>query len=318
MKEYYDNDFSSPDTLKRIQEKEKSPETREKLSAIKDKMKGKKTETFDYRLLIAGFIGLLLIGTRYYSLFVIGLVCYFKFFRAPDKVDHDISGDYVDGFVNPILDEIFPGTRVDYDDGLEESDFDKIFPRAYSYESNCHISFKDEYETQLFNLEARAQDRNSKGNIIYRTDFGGQVLLMNFKTKSTGHVRIVPLKFRNEYGPHMDISYGKIRDGEREIFTESIDFNNAYGVFATDELGAKKILDPNIINIMNTWIGRTGLWLYVDEDGLMMGFRSRSNIFTPPTKKSEIEKLSLSGEYDKFRMDLGYYYGFMELIRKKL
>lgn len=318
MKEYYNNAFSSPDTLKRIEEKEKSPQIQEKLAAIKEEMKGKKTETFDYRLLIAGFIGLLLIRTRYYSLFVIALICYFKFFKAPNKVDHDISGAYVDCFVNPILEEIFPGTKLDYNDSLGESDFDKIFPRAYSYESNCHISFADEYETQLFNLEAVAQDRNSKGNLVYRTDFGGQVLLMNFKTKSTGHVRIVPLKFRNEYGPHMDISYGKIRDGEREIFTESIDFNNSYGVFATDELVAKKILDPNIINIMNAWIGRTGLWLYMDEDGLMMGFRSRSNIFTPPTKKSEIEKLSLSGEYDKVGMDLGYYYGLMDIIREKL
>lgn len=318
MNEYYMNKFTDPDTIKRIEEKENSPEFKEKLLAIKTKMKGKKTQVFDFSFLIALVIGILLMHTRYYSLFIICFVLYLKFFKSDNKVDNDISDDYANAFMAPILEEVFPETTVNYNESLEVEDFDKIFIDSHRYESSCHTSFADPYKTQLYNLKAFYKYRNSKGNLVDSIGFLGQVLLENFDTKGEGHVRIVPLKYRNEYGPHIEAYYGKIQEGEREILTESIEFNDSYAVFATDELLAKRILDPNIIEILNAWYRRTELCLYVDEKGLMMSFNTGSYMFDLPSRKVDIDKLSLSGEYEKVRVNLAYFYGLMALIKGKL
>lgn len=118
-------------------------------------------------------------------------------------------------------------------------------------------------------------------------------------------------------GQKLNGYYGKKTKEESEVQTESIEFNDSYSVFSTDDFYTKLVLDPSFIELMNNLQKRMRVCLYLDSERIVAAFDSGRYLFGAPGK-SGIENLSLTREYAKFRDILAEYYEIINVIREKL
>lgn len=322
----HSNVFTNPEVLEKLNKLEKSPQMQGKLNELKE---GVKNNAFDPMRLVPLIPVVLIIGAvgnylpsfdystyKYPLLIVVAFViCFAGKFFANNKVD--VSALYADNVLTPILNVILPGTVLNNSEGIDSSIFDNLLPISSRYYSSKHIIFGDEFKTEFSNMQAIHFSRSESGKSVKKTDFIGQVLLINSKTNINGHIRIVPVTGKNFMGQKLNGYYGKKTKEESEVQTESIEFNDSYSVFSTDDFYTKLVLDPSFIELMNNLQKRMRVCLYLDSERIVAAFDSGRYLFGAPGK-SGIENLSLTREYAKFRDILAEYYEIINVIREKL
>ena len=191
--------FTNPEVLERLNKLEKSPQMQGKLNELKE---GVKNNAF--------------------------VVCFAGKFFVTNKVD--VNTLYANNVLTPILNAILPGTVLENSEGIDDSIFNNLLPISSIYYSNKHIIFGDEFKTEFSNMQAMHTSRSESGKTVKKTDFIGQVLLINAKTNINGHIRIVPVTGKNFMGQKLSGYYGKKTKEESEVQTESIEFNNSYSI----------------------------------------------------------------------------------------
>lgn len=317
MVKKYRNDFMNPEILKRIEQVEKSSKVQEGLNEIRRGMSGKTSNLFNPKFIIIFIFSIVALQFSYY-LFVIFLIVCFSIFGKNEEIKFDIDSSYENNVILPILQEIFPGTSLNYSEGIDEDVFVKLLPKCEKYYSDCHIIFADESKTELSNMSAYHYRSRKKSGYISINDFYGQVMLIRQKTNIRGHIRIVPLINSTSEDEETYMPYGSKMSDETEIKTESICFNESYSIFSTDQFYPKLILDPITIEILNDWSKKIKVCVYIDENYIAVGFDSSRKMFSMPTTSNETANLSLVSEYEKVRKNLGDFYNFINIIREKL
>lgn len=333
----YENIFTNPQVTEKISQIENSLQMQEKLAAIKADMKSKTSNPFLVGIFFVFSIIVLLEYTHpflsniyenlsslqsspYYlyliliPVFFIGRPIYEKF--TANKAD--VKNSYINNFLTPVLEEIFPGTTLNYSEGLSLEVCDSLLPNSNHYQGNCHIVFADELRTEFSNMYAFHYIRNSKGEREESIDFIGQVFLVRLKTGVNGHLRVVPVKEKVWMGKKTYGVYGGRRKDEEEIQTESLAFNDGYSIFATDDFYSKLILDPQVIEIFNSWMKKMDVALYMNAEYIALAFQSSRYLFSVPTTKGEVENLSLAGEYEKVRDKLADFYELVAAVAEKI
>lgn len=322
----YGSVFTNPEVLNRLARIEQSPQIQGKLNELKE---GVKNNSFDFARLIPLIPVVMVFGALYnyfpnidysrykYYLLIVGVfvVCFAGKFFVNNKVDVDAL--YSDNVLTPIFNAILPGTVLKNSEGIDSSIFNNLLPISSRYYSNTHIIFGDEFKTEFSNMQAMHTSRNESGKTVKKTDFIGQVLLINSKTNINGHIRIVPVTGKNFMGQKLNGYYGKKTKEESEVQTESIEFNNSYSIFSTDDFYTKLVLDPTLIELLNNLQKRMRVCLYLDSERIVAAFDSGRYLFGAPGK-SGVENLSLAREYSKFRDVLAEYYEIINVIREKL
>lgn len=322
----YGSVFTNPEVLNRLAQIEQSPQIQGKLSALKEDVKN---NSFDSIRLIPLIPVVMVLGTLYnyfpnidysrykYYLLIVGVfvVCFAGKFFVNNKVDVDAL--YADNVLTPILNVILPGTVLNNSEGIDSSIFDNLLPISSKYYSSKHIIFGDEFRTEFSNMQAIHFSRSESGKSVKKTDFVGQVLLINAKTNINGHIRIVPVTGKNFMGKKLNGYYGRKTKEESEVQTESIEFNNSYSIFSTDDFYTKLVLDPSFIELMNNLQKRMRVCIYLDSEHIIAAFDSGWYLFGAPGK-SGVENLSLTREYARFRDVLAEYYEIINVIREKL
>ncbi len=322
----YGSVFTNPEVLNRLARIEQSPQIQGKLNELKE---GVKNNSFDFARLIPLIPVVMVFGALYnyfpnidysrykYYLLIVGVfvVCFAGKFFVNNKVDVDTL--YSDNVLTPIFNAILPGTVLKNSEGIDSSIFNNLLPISSRYYSNTHIIFGDEFKTEFSNMQAMHFSRSESGKTVKKTDFIGQVLLINSKTNINGHIRIVPVTGKNFMGQKLNGYYGKKTKEESEVQTESIEFNNSYSIFSTDDFYTKLVLDPTLIELLNNLQKRMRVCLYLDSERIVAAFDSGRYLFGAPGK-SGVENLSLAREYSKFRDVLAEYYEIINVIREKL
>ena len=322
----YGSVFTNPEVLNRLARIEQSPQIQGKLNELKE---GVKNNSFDFARLIPLIPVVMVFGALYnyfpnidysrykYYLLIVGVfvVCFAGKFFVNNKVDVDAL--YSDNVLTPILNAILPGTVLNNSEGIDSSIFNNLLPISSRYYSNSHIIFGDEFKTEFSNMQAIHFSRSESGKSVKKTDFIGQVLLINSKTNINGHIRIVPVTGKNFMGQKLNGYYGKKTKEESEVQTESIEFNNSYSIFSTDDFYTKLVLDPSFIEALNNLQKRMRVCIYLDSEHIIAAFDSGRYLFGAPGK-SGVENLSLIREYAKFRDILAEYYEIINVIREKL
>ena len=317
MKKLYKDDFLNTEIIKRIEKLERTPKIDKEIKPATTTSKASKTSPINIKTIIMVILALIAISRGYYLLVIILFVFFIKLNNKNTDNGAYEDSPYANSVVLPILDEVFPGTKLCYNEGIDEEVYDRLFPRSEKYYSDCHISFADEYNTEFSNLSAYHSRRSSKGKYIEINDFYGQVFLIKLKTNIKGHIRIVPLNNGNE-DDEFFTPYGKRKADEREIITESIYFNQAYNIFATDEFYTKYILDPSFIELLNDWSKKMKVCIYINENLIAVSFDSKTHLFTEPSTNTKLESISLVDEYEKVREKFGIFYEFINIIREKV
>lgn len=313
----YRNDFDSKDTIKKIKEIENSPQMQRQLNLVKNGMKEKVLNPLTIGCGGILILFLLIVIAKDYFIVAVLILWYFgsKYLK---KNKMDIGNSYANNFILPVLKAILPDTEINYFGGIDTKVHKRLLYDSEKYYSNCHITFGDDIKTEFCNMQSFHYATDSDGNDVLKNDFVGQVLLANMKTGISGHIRIVPIIGKYFIGIKNYGWYGKKRKDEKEIQTESIDFNNSYSIFSTDDFYTRLILDPNIIDILTKWEDKMRVSLYMNGDFIAISFESNENLFPTPSTKEEIDNLSLSGEYEKIREKLVDFYELIDIVRGKL
>lgn len=314
--------FTDPSIKDKIKAMENSKDVQDRLNSVREDMKSRTFSILNYKwIFIVGIFILFFLITDFEYKFIFNLVIIFgawflsDFFRKKRRLNENA---YVDHFLLPVMKQIFPETEIDYSKGLKIKVLENFLPNEEGFYGNCHIKFGDEFGTEFSNFLAYHYTTDSDGDTRKVTDFVGQGLFVKMPTNINGHIRVVPTTRKSVFGKKKHGIYGKKRKDETEIETESIDFNESYSIFSTDDFYTRLILDPNIIDLLNSWKDRMDVILYMNEEYISIAFKSNEYIFEIPTTKAGVDELSLSGEYEKIREKLVDFYSLLDIIGDKL
>lgn len=317
MRKKYRDKFTNPEIVKRIEQIENSPQMQSKLHSVKNGMKNNIINPFVIVIgAIFGFIALRAMLDIYSFLVIAALVYFWKKYSKQRR--NELANSYIDNFLLPVLNEILPDTTIDYFKKIDLKVMKRLVPDSQYYFGNCHIVFGDDYKTEFSNMEAFTETEDSEGHTRQTIDFCGQVLMAKFDTKINGHIRVVPIKKSKVLGVRNHGNYGKKTKIEKEIETESIEFNNSYAIYSTDDFYTRLILDPKIIELLNDWKEKMKVCLYMNEQYISVSFESNAFLFTLPQTKKQVDELSLSAEYEKVREKLSGFYSLIDIIGEKL
>ena len=316
MRKKYRDKFTNPEIVKRIEQIENSPQMQSKLHSVKNGMKDNIINPFLVIGAMVGFIALrAMLGI--YSILVMAALVYF-WNKYSKQRRTELATSYTDNFLLPVLNEILPDTTIDYSKKVDVKVMQRLVPNSEYYFGNCHIVFGDDYKTEFSNMQAYTETEDSEGHTRQTIDFCGQVLMAKFDTKINGHIRVVPIKKGKVLGFRNHGSYGRKTKIEKEIETESIEFNNSYAIYSTDDFYTRLILDPKIIELLNDWKEKMRVCLYMNEQYISLSFESNAFLFALPQTKKQVDELSLSTEYEKVREKLSGFYSLIDIIGEKL
>ena len=317
MRKKYRDKFTNPEIVKRIEQIENSPQMQSKLHSVKNGMKNNIINPFVIVIgAIFGFIALRAMLDIYSFLVIAALVYFWKKYSKQRR--NELAKSYIDNFLLPVLKEILPDTTIDYFKKIDLKVMKRLVPNSQYYFGNCHIVFGDDYKTEFSNMEAFTETEDSEGHTRQTIDFCGQALMAKFDTKINGHIRVVPIKKSKVLGVRNHGNYGKKTKIEKEIETESLEFNNSYAIYSTDDFYTRLILDPKIIELLNDWKEKMRVCLYMNEQYISVSFESNVFLFTLPQTKKQVDELSLSAEYEKVREKLSGFYSLIDIIGEKL
>lgn len=317
VRKKYRDKFTNPEIVKRIEQIENSPQMQSKLHSVKNGMKNNIINPFVIAIgAIFGFIALRAMLDIYSFLVIAAIVYFWKKYSKQRR--NELANSYIDNFLLPVLNEILPDTTIDYFKKIDLKVMKRLVPDSQYYFGNCHIVFGDDYKTEFSNMEAFTETEDSEGHTRQTIDFCGQVLMAKFDTKINGHIRVVPIKKSKVLGLRNHGNYGKKTKIEKEIETESIEFNNSYAIYSTDDFYTRLILDPKIIELLNDWKEKMRVCLYMNEQYISVSFESNAFLFALPQTKKQIDELSLSTEYEKVREKLSGFYSLIDIIGEKL
>ncbi|WP_122819373.1 DUF3137 domain-containing protein [Varibaculum vaginae] len=316
MTEKHQNVFTDPETAKKIAQLENSPEMQNRLQQVKADMKTKTFNPLSVRFIVMVILVMSLLRTTYYPLLFVA-IAWWVFTNPNDKNQTDLDESYVNNFLSPLLQTVFPGTTLNYLEGFDRGFYDCILPKSHRCSSSCHITFADKYKTEFTNMQSWHYERHNTKKSIKVTDFYGQVFLVRLPTKVKGRLRIVPVIGKRWGNSKAHGRYGDREKDEVEIQTESLEFNDAYSIFSTDEFYARLILDPNVITILNNWAQKMPISLYVAGEYIVLGFDSGRWLFSTPTSRKAIEDISIANEYEKVRKLLADFYDLIDIFIEK-
>ena len=317
VRKKYRDKFTNPEIVKRIKQIENSPQMQSKLHSVKNGMKNNIINPF---VIVIGAIFLFLVLRAMldiYSLLVMAAIVYF-WNKYSKQRRNELARSYIDNFLLPVLNEILPDTTIDYSKKIDVKVMKRLVPDSQYYFGNCHILFGDDYKTEFSNMQAYTETEDSEGHTRQIIDFCGQVLMAKFDTKINGHIRVVPIKKGKVLGFRNHGNYGKKTKIEKGIETESIEFNNSYAIYSTDDFYTRLILDPKIIELLNDWKEKMRVCLYMNEQYISVSFESNAFLFALPQTKKQVDELSLSTEYEKVREKLSGFYSLIDIIGEKL
>ena len=316
MRKKYRDKFTNPEIVKRIEQIENSPQMQARLRSVKNGMKDNIINPFLVIGAMVGFIALrAMLGIC--SILVMAAIVYF-WNKYSKQRRTELATSYTDNFLLPVLKEILPDTTIDYSKEVDLKVMKRLIPDSEYYFGNCHIVFGDDYKTEFSNMQAYTESEDSEGHTRRIIDFCGQILMAKFDTKINGHIRVVPIKKGKVLGFRNHGSYGKKTKIEKEIETESIEFNNSYAIYSTDDFYTRLILDPKIIELLNDWKEKIRVCLYMNEQYISVSFESNAFLFALPQTKKQVDELSLSTEYEKVREKLSGFYSLIDIIGEKL
>lgn len=316
--------FTDPAVLKRLAAIEASPEHQQQLAQVKEQMQQNRIN----RLIAPFVLGLTLYiafgifrftsstvinGVLLVAFLVVGWFGYRYYRQKVREFAHNNEQAYLEHVLLPVLCEVVPDTTVDYHSGIQFSLLKPTIPQSEKYQTGCHISFGDTYKTEFCNVYAYHIETDSDDNKVQVTDFLGQAFLAHCTTELRGHVRIIPTT-RGLFGRELQIGYDKTQHDEKKLELEDIQFNETHNVYCTDELSARRLLNPYLLSLLDEWVARMPVAVYMTQEMLVVSFSSNQSLLQIPTTAKEIDMLSLTAEYQKVQEGLSNTYRLLDTI----
>lgn len=312
------------DELERIRQMEASSEYQEKLQILRDKMKLNITWRLYKAALVIGSI--LLFAMFKFMGIVIAAILAFIFIYPVYKKRKSLFQDkkennevlYVEKFLSPIVKEIFPTGEMKVTPDFLLDPVKKVCPSSTHYRGNTELSLHDKRELSMMNLYAYhiVESTDSKGRTTSKnvTDFYGQVFRLKFPIHFSGHIRIVPTKKSLILKREVQ-DYPNKGKNELKIDTEDITHNENYNIFCTDELIARRFLNPTVLEWFDQNISESQTAIYIENSIMYISRYTGYMLFPVPATLQAVEKLSMVEEYKKLKAEINFIESFTKIFQ---
>lgn len=309
--------------LARIQEMESSPEYQQKLQLLREKMK--MNLRWKTKLLISAVASMcFFFFFKFVGLLFAAVFLFFYLYPAYKQRKELFDGKkesnellYLEQFLTPILRQIYPNGTMSVKQDFSIDAVKTVTPSSENYRGSTELSLHDEKDLSVMNLYAYhvVENTDSKGRKERKevTDFYGQVFRLRFPIAFNGHIRIVPTKKTGILKREVQNYPSKLRN-EVKIDTEDIEHNEHYNIYCTDELTARRFLNPTVLRWFDGHISDSATAIYIQNDWMYISRYTGSFLFPTPKSVEDVDKLSVVEEYKKLREELDFIDSFTDVF----
>lgn len=236
-------------------------------------------------------------------------LCGYVVMQYRSKNRNDFNNDFLYGehFFLPVLHVLCPKADFTYKGGIDQDILKYILPQTDRYETSSYVRFHDHNNMELCNVYAHhtESETDNNNNTKYHevTDFKGQVYVVDYPSNVNGYIRIVPDKRMQISGARIRPHYFRFNDGGMKIETEDIENNERYAVTCTDELAARKFLNPSVLKWLDEQI-EVPVSIYITQNHLYFALYTDKKIFCAPITKKSIDQLSLTSVYKDLQQEM--------------
>ncbi len=290
-----------------LKEMESASEFQNKQNTIRIKMQeNRKRKLLPIFLLLLPFISFLFPGRLFLLVLFIAVSYFFLRYRSGNNKDFDNDFLYSEHFLCPVLKVAYPTAVFSYQGGIDLNILKYILPRTDRYEAGRYIQFHDHDHLEVCNVYAHhteIETDNERTNREEVTDFIGQVYAVRYPSAVNGYIRIVPAGKMQVTGSQVNPYYFHFDDGSVKIETEDIQNNERYAITCTDELAARKFLNPAVLKWLDEQI-EVPVSIYITQEHLYFALYTGKKIFCAPSNKEGIDNLSLTGVYKSLQQEM--------------
>lgn len=197
-----------------------------------------------------------------------------------------IRDEYKHVVVNTVLAQHYPGVRFIPEGGISPENFARsgLFPDPDTYKTEDGFGGTIG-STELTFGEVHTQDRRQSGkNSHMVTTFDGLFLVADFHKHFHGSTRVLPDKAQRLFGAAGELVQG-FRPGmsEQLVNLENPDFERAFKTVSTDQVEARYILSPAMMERILSLHSRWGSELRLSFRGslVFIAIDVRRNLFDP-------------------------------------
>ena len=228
-------------------------------------------------------------------------------YRSKNRNDFDNDFLYGEHFFLPVLRVLYPKADFTYKGGIDQDILKYILPQTDRYETSSYVRFHGHNDMELCNVYAHHTESETGNNNDTKyhevTDFKGQVYVVDYPSNVNGYIRIVPDKKMQISDTRIQPHYFRFNDGGMKIETEDIENNERYAVTCTDELAARKFLNPSVLKWLDEQI-EVPVSIYITQNHLYFALYTDKKIFCAPITKKSIDKLSLTSVYKDLQQEM--------------
>lgn len=292
-----------------LKETESTSGFQNKQNRIRAKMqKNRKRRFLPIFLVIIPFFAWLF-PHRLYLMAIFFVSCFFFFhYRSMHNEDYDNDFLYAEHFFCPVLKIIYPAAIFTYKGDIDR-DMDilkQIIPSTDRYETRCCVRFHDHDDLEICNVYAHHTEKGTEDKHAARqevTDFRGQVYATYYPSTVHGYIRVVPTGEMQIAGSQVRPHYFHFDDDSMKIETEDIQNNERYAISCTDELAARKFLNPSVLKWLDEQI-EVPISIYITQNRMYFALYTNKKIFSAPSGREGIDSLSLTGVYKNLQQEI--------------
>ena len=208
---------------------------------------------------------------------------------------------YTLGILNSILQILDPNAEICVKGDFVLNEYIKVVPDSYYYALGWMFKYNDDRCLKVCDLRAWHEVKNSEHDTNPRevTDFRGLLYGLILPHSYAGQLRVVPTKKSKFLKKEIQGRYLEALEGERKIDVEDVLHNENFNIYCTDEVSARKFLNPSVLAWFDQQISKQGLSLYLKENKLFISVYQDHYLFQVPyTQKMldawSVEKAALS------------------------
>ncbi len=251
-------------------------------------------DTFHEGLLFVGFVAVA-IGTFIYK-----------------NTVRDYQTDFKHKIIGPLIAAIDAHLSYRADGMVTQMRFERagLFRRSIDrYSGNDHVIGQiDGVALEFSDLHAEYQTRDSKGNTHWHTIFQGLFIVAEFNKHFHGTTYVLPDSAEKSFGTLIGQWLQSTTGSHGELIKmDDPEFEKHFVVYASDQIEARYILSPSMMQRLSTIRARSKAELYISfvSEQIYLGISTNRDLFEPSVFKSLL-RLEQATEYISYlRLAIG-------------
>ncbi len=241
--------------------------------------------------------------------FVIIVTVMIFFFFSMGKEYNKYRAIFKENVIRKIINFISPDLNYEPNNYIPITDFKtaNFFPKNHisNYSGDDNVSGKlDKTNIRFSEIKAEEEKEDSEGHTSTTTIFKGLFIIVDFNKHFNGKTYVLPDKndktFKKFFifGEKRNTAFGEL------VKLESIDFEQVFAVYSTDQIEARYILSTSLMERLVNFRRKAdnNIFICFANSQIYIAIPIFQDLFEPRISKKEISYELLSGYFDILRL----------------